>query len=378
MGWDDGDKGNPWHKNHDKGPPDLDAIVRDFQRKLAGMFAGGKGGGNGSGPGPSRPASGGVIGGVLLVALGAWALSGIYTVDEAERAVVLRFGAHQSTQLPGLRWHWPWPIETVELVNISENVSYSYSGSMLTRDENIVNVDLIVQYRRTDPEDYIFSLRDPEATLQDVTASAIRETVGKNALDFIITEGRAEIAAQTQDLLQNTLDEYQAGITIFEVNLQDANFPAEVESSVQDAIKAREDRERMILEAETYSNDLLPRARGQAARQLQNAEAYRARSVANAEGEADRFMQLLGEYEKAPAVTRERLYIETLEDIFSKANKVLVDTKSGNNLLYLPLDQLRQRQNGAPSDSVSSGSTLTVPAPQRSLPPSNPQSRATR
>ncbi len=376
MGWDDGDKGNPWQKNNDKGPPDLDALVRDFQRKLSGMFSGGKGGNGANAPG-QRPASGGVLGGVILIALGAWGLSGLYTVDAAERAVVLRFGEHQSTQLPGLRWHWPWPIETVELINVSENVSYSYSGSMLTRDENIVNVDLVVQFRRTEPERYIFSLRDPEATLQDVTGSAIREIVGKNFLDFIITEGRAEVAAQTQDLLQTTLDQYGTGITIFEVNLQDANFPAEVESSVQDAIKAREDRERMILEAETYSNDLLPRARGQAARQEQNAEAYRARAVANAEGEADRFRQLLREYEKAPVVTRERLYIETLEEILGNSTKVLVDTEGGNNLLYLPLDQLTQRRSNS-SGSNGLPSNSSAPPAARALPSSNAQSRATR
>ena len=366
MGWDDGDKGNPWQKNNDKGPPDLDAIVRDFQRKLSGLFSGGKGG------------NGGVLGGVVLIALGAWGLSGVYTVDEAERAVVLRFGAHQATQLPGLRWHWPWPIESVELINVSENVSYPYSGSMLTRDENIVNVDLVVQYRRTDPERYIFSLRDPEATLEDVTGSAIREIVGKNMLDFIITDGRTEVAAQTQDLLQNTLDEYDTGITIFEVNLQDANFPAEVESSVQDAIKAREDRERMILEAETYSNDLLPRARGQAARQLQDAEAYRARAVANAEGEADRFSLLLREYEKAPRVTRERLYIETLEEILSNSTKVLVDTEGGNNMFYLPLDQLTQRRGNSSGTSGLPSASPSLQPQQRSLPSSSAQNRATR
>jgi membrane protease subunit HflK len=355
MGWDDGDKGNPWQKQGNKGPADLDALVRDFQRKLSGFFGGGKGGGSAGGP---NAINGGVVAGLVVAAIVIWAASGIYTVDEAERGVVLRFGEYRSTELPGLRWHWPWPLETVLLVNSNENVSYSYSGSMLTRDENIVNVDLIVQYRRTVPEDFTFSLRDPEATLQDVTASAIREIVGKNLLDFIITEGRAEIAAQTQDLLQSTLDDYQSGITIFEVNLQDANFPGEVESAVQDAIKAREDRERRILEAETYSNDLLPRARGRAAQQIEEAQAYRSRAIANAEGEASRFMQLLSEYQKAPEVTRERLYIETLEDILANSTKVLVDTEGGNNLLYLPLDQLTRRERDVSSSgsSQSSGS----------------------
>ena len=373
MGWDDRDKGNPWQKNSDRGgPADLDEIVRDFQRKLGGLFGGGRGGG--SGGQASRP-SGGIIGIALVIALGAWGLSGIYTVDEAERAVVLRFGKHAATQLPGLRWHWPWPIESVELINISENVSYQYSGSMLTRDENIVNVDLIVQFRRSDPEAYIFALRDPLDTLQDVTASAIREVIGKNGLDFIITEGRAEVAAQTQDLLQSTLDDYGTGMTIFEVNLQDANFPAEVEGAVQDAIQAREDRERFILEAERYRNEVLPRARGDAEKQRQDAQAYRARAIANAEGEADRFSQLLGEYEKAPGVTRERLYIETLEEILANSTKVLVDTDGGNNVLYLPLDQLTERRGS--SRAQGSATIESVPA-QRATPSSSPQIRSTR
>jgi membrane protease subunit HflK len=371
MGWDDGDKNNPWQKNG-RGPTDLDELVRDFQRKLAGAF-GGKRRGSGSGGGKF---AGGALGGILLIGLAAWLVTGVYTVDEAERAVVLRFGKHVSTQQPGLRWHWPWPIETYERINISENVSYRYSGSMLTRDENIVNVELIVQYRRTNPEAYLFGLERPEDTLEFVTASAIREVVGKNELDFIITDGRAEVAAQTQDLLQSTLDEYGTGISIFEVNLQNANFPADVESAVQDAIQAREDRERFILEAETYSNDLLPRARGQAARQLQDAEAYRARSVANAEGEADRFLNLLSAYSRAPEVTRERLYIETVQEILTNSTKVLVDTEGGNNLLYLPLDQLVQQQ-GRRSTSGSSPETV-ISAPQRNAPSSTPQTRSTR
>lgn len=372
MGWDDRDKGNPWQKNGERGPADLDEIVRDFQRKLGRMFGGGRG--SSGGQSTSGP-SGGIIGAALIIALGAWGVSGIYTVDEAERAIVLRFGKHAATQQPGLRWHWPWPIESVELINISENVSYRYSGSMLTRDENIVNVDLIVQYRRSDPEAYMFELRDPMETLEDVTGSAIREVVGKNILDFIITDGRAEIAAQTQDLLQSTLDDYGTGMTIFEVNLQDANFPAEVESAVQDAIQAREDRERFILEAERYRNEVLPSARGEAEKQRQDAQAYRARAVANAAGEADRFSQLLREYAKAPQVTRERLYIETLEAILANSTKVLLDTEGGNNMIYLPLDQLVNRRGV----TRGTGSTMIESVPQqRATPSSSPQIRSTR
>ena len=356
MAWDDGDKGNPWRSDKDKGPADLDAVVRDLQRKLAGLFRGGKGGGGGRSGGDVPLNTGFVASGAVLL-LAVWALTGIYTVDAAERGVVLRFGAYQGLTQPGLRWHLPWPIETAETINIGATERLSYQGSMLTRDENIVNVDLVVQFRRTDPQGYLFNMRDPEDTLTDVTASAIREVIGRNVLDFVLTEGRAEVAADTQDLLRATLDAYGAGVTVYEVNLQDANFPREVESSVQDSIKAREDRERRILEAESYSNEILPRARGEAARRRQDAEAYRAQVVADAEGESDRFSQILVEYAKAPGVTRERLYIETLEQILSTSTKVLIDTAEGsNNLLYLPLDQLTQRRP-LPSGDISPGVT---------------------
>jgi len=357
MAWDDEDKGNPWRPRGEKGPADLDAIVRDFQRKLAGLFGGRRGGGAGSGGESGGPSiSAGVLGFGAVVLVGLWALTGFYKIDAAERGVVLRFGEYSATTQPGLRWHLPWPLERVEKINTSATERWTYQGSMLTRDENIVNVDLVVQFRRTDPLQYLFSLRNPEDTLRDVTASAIREIVGKNELDFILTEGRAEIASQTQDLLQGTLDLYETGITVYEVNMQEANFPREVEISVQDAIKAREDRERAILEAEAYSNDVLPRARGAAARQLQNAEAYRARVIADAEGEADRFVSILGAYRRAPGVTRERLYLETLEQVLGSSTKVLVDTEGSNNVLYLPLDQLGPRRRNPINDAFQANS----------------------
>lgn len=348
MGWDDGDKGNPWRSDRDKSPADLDAVVRDFQRRLAGLFGGGRNLGR-SNPGMST----GLIGTALLLLAALWALTGVYVVDAAEQGVVLRFGKFQAMTEPGLRWHLPWPIERAEKINVGATNSLSYRGSMLTRDENIVIVDLIVQWRRTDPRDYLFNMRDPENTLRDVTASAIRETIGRNDLDFILTEGREEISARTQDLLQATLDAYGAGITIFEAALQEAQFPSEVESSVQDAVKAREDRERKILEAQAYSNEILPLARGDAERRRQDAEAYRAQAIANAEGEADRFMSILSEYHRGPEVTRQRLYLETLESILATSTKVLVDTQGGNNLLYLPLDQLTQRRPQPPSSEPS-------------------------
>ncbi len=369
MAWDDGDKGNPWRPGKDKGPADLDAVVREFQRKLSSLFGGGGGQGQGG-----ESFSSGLIGLVVVVLLAIWAATGIYTVDAAERGIVLRFGAYRSTAQPGLGWHLPWPIETVEKINIGATERLPYQGSMLTRDENIVNVDLVVQYRRTDPQKYLFNMRDPEDTLADATASAIRETVGRNLLDFILTDGRAEVAAQTQELLQATLDSYGAGITIYEVNLQEANFPREVENSVQDAIKAREDRERRILDAQTYSNDILPKARGEAEKRRQDAEAYKARVVADAEGEADRFSQILVEYKKAPAVTRERMYIDSIQQMLENSTKVLVDTDGGNNLIYLPLDQLMQRR---PATGTTDRTVTASPPPANSS-PSRSRERDTR
>jgi membrane protease subunit HflK len=354
MGWDDGDKGNPWRSDRDKGPADLDAVVRDFQRRLARFFGGG---------GPRRGGqslNSGLLGSGAVLLLAIWALTGVYKIDAAERGIVLRFGAYHATTQSGLRWHLPWPIERVEKINTEATERINYSGSMLTRDENIVNIDVVVQFRRTDPHGFLFNMRDPERTLTDVTASAIREIVGKNMLDFILTEGRDEIASQTQDMLQTTLDSYGAGVAIFEVNLQDAQFPREVEGAVQEAIKAREDRERRILEAEAYSNEILPKARGEADKRRHDAEAYRAQAVANAEGESDRFLQVLGEYEKEPAVTRERLYIETLEEILSNSKKVLVDTQGGNNLLYLPLDQLTERRRSIPESEPATAAPLPM------------------
>jgi membrane protease subunit HflK len=362
MAWDDGNNKDPWRSRGSKGPADLDAIVKDLQRKLSGFFGGKGRGGGGEGEGGSTgtgPKFGsGLMSFAVVILVGLWALTGFYVVDEAERGVVLRFGQYTRITMPGLRWHLPRPIENALLVNTEEMVRLPYQGSMLTRDENIVDVELIVQFRRTDPEAFLFSLREPEETLRDVTASAIREVIGKNELDFILTEGRAEVATRAQELLQQTLDAYGTGLTVYEVNLQDANFPAEVEESVQDAIKAREDKERSILAAQSYTNAKVPEARGAAARQVQDAEAYRAQVVNDAEGESSRFTQILTEYQRAPEVTRERIYLETLESILANSTKVLVDTDGGNNLLYLPLDQLMQRREQSGNQSTSSPTPL--------------------
>lgn len=358
MAWNDGNNGNdkdPWRpRGGQQGPADLDAIVRDLQRKLSGLFGGrgkrGTDGGSQGGRNEGPKLGSGLIAFLVVVALGIWAATGFYTVDEAEQAVVLRFGHHADTTGPGLNWHLPYPIEKVVKINTEEVVSWPYQGSMLTSDGNIIIVNLIVQYRRADPEAFLFSLRDPEVTLQDVTASAIREIVGKNNLDYILNEGRLDIAAQAQELLQRSLDSYRgedwssSGITIYQVNMQDSQFPEQVRPAVQDVNKADSDKERVIYEADTYSNQILPRAQGQAIRQVQNAEAYRAQVVNYSQGESSRFSAILNQYQQAPEVTRERIYLETLEAILSNSTKILVDTDGGNQLLYLPLDQLVQRR----------------------------------
>jgi len=363
MAWDDGDKGNPWRSDKDKSPADLDAVVRDLQRKLSGLFRGGGSAGRSGGePGLSN----GLAASALVIIMLVWASFGFYRVDAAERGLEFRFGAFQGLTQPGWQWHWPWPIERVEKINTGATERREYRGSMLTRDENIVDIDLVVQFRRTNPEDFLFRMREPEEALLDVTGSAIREVIGRNLLDFILTDGRAEVAAETQELLQATLDLYNAGITVYEVNLVNANFPSAVENSVQDSIRAREDRARRILEAESYSNDILPKARGEASRRRQDAEAYRSQVVADAEGESDRFTQVLAEYQKAPEVTRERIYIETLEEVLRRSAKVLVDTEGGNNVLYLPLDQLVQRRARSPAPEVSTSAPAQVPSPPSS------------
>ena len=337
---------SPWDSKDQ--PPDLDQIVEEWQKRFNTLFGGSS---NGSSQKKGPPSS-------LLIVLGLflWILTGRYQVDDSERGVVLRFGEYSQTTTPGLRWHVPWPIESVEIVNVNVVNRFKQQTTMLTSDENIIVVDLVVQYRKTNPVDYLFNVRDPEETLSEVSESAIREVAGKTDLDFILTEGRSSIAIQTQEVIQNTLDEYGTGITVTQVALQDANFPVQVENAVQDAIKAREDKERYAFEAEAYANDIVPKARGDAAKMIQEAEAYKAKVIADSEGEAERFSKLLVEYQKAPEVTRERLYIEAIENVYGNSNKVLMDSDGSGNLMYLPIDKLLQ-QNSTQRSETSNNAT---------------------
>jgi membrane protease subunit HflK len=374
MAWNDpGRNRNPWGNRPDRGAADLDEALRNLQQKLAGMFGGQGGGGAGGGEGGGGDAAmrGFGAGTVVLVLVAIWAATGLYKVDAAERAVVTRFGQYVATTEPGLRWHLPWPIETRQIVNVESVEGFSDQTRMLTSDENLVDINIAVQYRRAEARAYAFNVRDPETTLGEVSESAIREIVGRSRLDFVLEEGRQEIAARTKELIQRTLDSYETGIEVTSVNLQGVAVPEQVATAQRDAIKAREDKERLALEAQAYANDILPKARGSAARQLEDAQAYKSRITADAEGEAERFSKLLAAYERAPGVTRQRLYFETLEQVLGNTNKVLVDTKGSGNMMYLPLDKLMERR--APSLTLDEQrQSAAARAPAQKLQPEVP------
>jgi membrane protease subunit HflK len=370
MAWNEpGGSGNkdPWggRKNDEQGPPDLDEVVKKLQEKFGALFGGGgprSTGGSGSGKAGSIG-----FGLIAAVALVVWIVSGVYIVEEGTRGVVTQFGKYHETTQPGPHW-FPRGIQKVETVDI-ENIrgmsigfrasssgrqSSSSVGSeslMLTQDENIVDIKLAVQYKVKSASDFLFNVKDPETTLREVTESAIRETIGKSNMDFILKEGRADVTAKTQEQVQTILDLYQTGLQLTTVNLQDAQPPEQVQDAFADAVKAQGDQARVINEAEAYANDIIPRARGKAARQLAEANAYKEQVIAEATGEASRFTQVLAEYKKAPEVTRKRLYLESVESVMTNSSKVMVDIKGGGNLLYLPLDKM---MGGSASGSSTS------------------------
>ncbi len=375
-----GDK-DPWGQSGrgEQGPPDLDEIVRKIQNKLGGIFGGRKGGGGSSGP----KAGGLGAGLIVVILLSIWLLTGFYIVQQGERGVVLRFGKKADVTTAGLRWHLPWPVERVEKVDV-EAVSVIEIGYrvnqrtgaktkvareavMLTEDENIIDIEFAVQYRISDASDYLFNVRDPRGTIFAATESAIREIAGKNTMDFILTGGREEVGQKTRAVLQEILDRYKAGILVTQLRVQDAQPPAEVKAAFDDAVKAREDEQRFKNEAEAYSNDILPRARGGAARLLSEAEGYKASVIARAEGDARRFTAIAREYAKAPRVTRDRLYLETVEQILTRSTKVLIDQKGGNNLVYLPLDKLMSRAVEQVEPSTATAAPETAPQQQPSI-----------
>ena len=368
-----------WNDNNNQTPPELDEVIKDFKNKFNSTF-GRKSSGN---TGASKAAKGSFKYLVILAFI-VWLLTGIYIVDPAERGVVLRFGAFQESTTQGPHWHIPYPVESVYKINVEQirsaeigfrNVQNSYSGGvsseslMLTKDENMVDVKLAVQYKVADAQAFLFNVFQPELTLSHVVQSVIRQVVGDNTMDHVLTTGREQVALEVKSASQALLNEYNTGLMITAVTMQAAQPPVQLKPAFDDVVKAREDEQRYINEARAYANDIVPKARGASQRLIAEAEAYKSEVVSKSEGEAYRFTQILTEYIKAPDVTKERLYRETLEDVLGDTNKVIVDSNS-NSLMYLPIDQLinsnrvtrpssnSSNYNQTPSGQSSDGSVL--------------------
>ena len=345
MAWNEPGGGNnnnprdPWGGG-DQGPPDLDEALKKLQEKMGGLFGGG-----GSSGGGGAGLSGGAIGVLLALAILVYGLMGFYQVDQQERGVVLRFGKYHETVQPGLQWNWPL-IDNVTRVNTTKVRAVSFREIMLTQDENIVEVKLSVQYVINDPAKFVLQVRDPERSLQHASQSALRHVVGGTSMDLVLTEGRAQIAVDVHSRLQEYINLYNTGILVSKVTVDESKPPSQVQAAFDDVIKAREDEERVKNEAQAYANGIVPEARGAAQRQIEEANAYKEQVIANAEGEAERFNRLLTEYRKAPEVTRERLYLDAIQDVFTQTNKVMVDVEGGNNVMYLPLDKLSAGATG--------------------------------
>lgn len=366
MAWNEpGGNGNnqdPWNSGggrrggggNDQGPPDLDEALQKLQEKLNGIF-GKTGGSKGSGgSGSSGGSTGGFFGIIALVILIGWGALGFYTVDQQERGVVLRLGKYSETVEPGLRWN-PRLVDDVMLVNVTRVNAYDHRSLMLTEDENIVDVSITVQYVIADPANYKLKVRDPEVSLAHASESALRHIVGSSEMDSILTEGREVLGVEVKSRLQRYMEEYQTGLRITQINIKEAKAPSQVQDAFDDVIKAREDEQRAINESESYRNGIIPEARGIAQRMIEEANGYRERVVAQAEGDANRFDALYGEYKKAPEVTRERLYLDTMESVLANNSKVLVDVEGGNNMMYLPLDKLTENRPRVSSNATSGG-----------------------
>jgi membrane protease subunit HflK len=359
---------NPWGQGgRDQGPPDLDEIIKKIQQKLSGIF----GGGGGSGGGGSSRSSGIGFGLVLILIVAVWLASGFYVVQQGQRGVVLQFGKKSEITKAGLHWHLPFPIETVMRVDVKKTyrVEIGYRGNsdnpvpseslMLTKDENIVNLGFGIQYRIKNADEYLFNVRDVEDTIRQAAESSIREVAGNSTMDFLMGQGREQVAGQVHELLQSILDEYKTGILITEVRNQQAGPPEDVQAAFDDAVRAREDQQRYINDAQAYANKVTELAQGNVVRINQDAVAYRNQIEQHAKGDADRFRRIEIEYAKAPRVTRERMYLETVEKMLSNTTKVYVDQKAGNNLIYLPLDKLMSKADQQARSDLNTPSQKT-------------------
>lgn len=371
---------NNGNKKPEDGPPDLDQLWRDFNQRLSRML--GKRGSSGDGGdnfNRSDMKGAGIGVGVIAIIVGfLWLASGFFIVQEGQTAVVMTFGKYSHTTLPGFNWRWPYPLQSHEIVNVSQvrtaEIGYRSNAKnkqlkeslMLTDDENIIDIQFAVQYKLKDASEWLFNNRDQDETVRQVAETAIREIVGRSKMDFVLYEGREKVALDVGQLMQQILDRYKSGVQITNVTMQGVQPPEQVQAAFDDAVKAGQDRERQKNEGQAYANDVIPKASGAASRLLEEADAYRSRIVANAEGDAERFKQVLDAYQKAPAVTRDRMYLETMQQIFSNTTKVMVDAKSGNNLLYLPLDKLIQQ-----AESAVPAKPATAPAAAASAPSGN-------
>jgi membrane protease subunit HflK len=363
-----------WGKRGRSGPPDLDEIWRNVNRRVNELF--GRRDPNDGDPG-EPPRSGFPVGGLgllIVLVLVVWLGSGFYIVDEGRRGVVTRFGKYTQTTEPGPRWHLPFPVESVEVIDFSKIKTVEIHGNtpasrsargllLLTDDENITDALFAVQYRLKDAKDNVFNTKNPDDVLVQVASTAISEVVGRSQMDFVLYEGRGEIAKKTETLMQEMLDRYGTGIQIQNVSVQDSQAPEQVRPAFDDAVKAKQDLERQKNEGQAYANDVVPRARGLASRLLQEADGYNTQVIQEAEGNASRFRQILVEYNKAPAVTRERLYLDMMQSVLGNTSKVLMDQKSSNSLLYLPLDQLLKQAQAAPSAAASASDAARAAAP---------------
>lgn len=350
MAWNEPGGGrDPWGGNRGgDGPPDIDEVVKKLKEKF-GFFGGGKDGNEGG------PSSKSLLSVGLLVLLIIWGLMGFYQVDEKEEAVVLRLGKYHDTRGSGLKWNPPI-IDSVTVVGVTEERQYPARGLMLTQDENIVEISLTVQYNISNAKDFVLNIKDPEVSLKQATDSALRHVVGSTGLDNVISTGREQVALGTAEKLQALLDIYGSGINVVKVNIEESRPPTEVKAAYDDVIKAREDLERLVNEAQAYSNGIIPEARGQAQRMREEAEGYRSQVVSKSQGEAERFSKLLAEYRKAPEVTRERLYLDAVEEVMTQSTKILLDAEGGNNMLYLPLDKIVQQSGSVQRNAMPSNS----------------------